>query len=1487
MKSMKKIYFYLVSVLVAACVAVGCTTDPTTDETIDQGATIEKEFMTVTAELECNEQADEESRTTLTDNNGGKVVWSEGDAIAAISADGTVTECIVVTRNGAVAEFSVPTDTQYAVYPYASDITYNSEAKSISYTLPSDYAVDGTNKVFGDKQNVMCAHLLENYLSFKNLCGYIQIQLKGSGSVKHIALRNNSAKYNTDALSGLGTINLTDADNPTFTPGTNHGSTWNHAYIKPSNVPLNSAEATSFYFIVPPQNYENMTICVQTDKGSYSLCSKSIIEVNRSMIRPIQAIDIDDLKPAVSTNLSEGGVANCYIVPQGSEAKYYSFQARKINAETNISGVAYAHISWSESEGIIDQVCYDAASGTVSFKYCGGNIEGNVQISLFNSSNSCLWSYHIWCTDKPRLLPVRGSNGTMHGVLDRDLGATHTLKSVAEVDGLTSSDASAALGLYYQYGRPTPFPRAKSIDIVKDNAAYGSNTFAEVVYGFKKYDQRFTWSNSVNSYATSLSYPRAFYKVGYSSKVASESTYAKDNNTQYTWYGKSVYHPYDNSDKMWFSENTDVVSKKSDNDPCPAGYVVDNTDGTTDYIKAFKYTKGHKGGKNCYGYYYTCPTTESFVWIATSGYRAGTSATLSSVGENFNHWAAHSTRGGDNNLAAVRITLGYNHSSDTGNPSVSATYAQLGQGFTIRCRAIDRTKLQSATVITSTFEGDGSASSPYLIKSSEELVKLAGLCDGSLVTTESTDFTTAHYALAANIDMAGVDFSPITPFNGSFDGRDYTISNLTVTPKNVTPTGLFGLTTGATIKNVKVKAGGVYVTNGAQLYTGGLVGKAIETTIDNCSFDGAVSSACSATHSCDGQAGNSSSVIGGLVGFAKNSTISNVTVTALIYSKGQFAAGVVGSIEGGSITKATFARNSRLETPMNHAGGITGCMSFDALISECTVDAPVVSGYAVHGGIVGRMQSGKVSKCLVTSNSAIEGCKDNATGVSHSGTGGIVGKIESVATKGTMAVVEKCACYADVSANIIVGGIVGYIVGDDNTTIAEEVKESLFKGKLTVAYKNSSNYNLCGGVVGCCNMNISGGGSTKVTDCVALVEGVAFNSLATSAGIGGVVGYSKSTDYSRCYSNLDIATIVSQEGKTIGEYSSILNYGSLYGRGNGTSNAVTLTDCYYYGTKVGQEAVASSANVESLTTSQMGDGTLLGKLNSAGGEWKANADGYPVPVNIPSDVNTASGEAKTRVSLIGDSISTFKGWGPNGYRYYYPISGNPTVISAAQTYWYKLIYKYMSNATLEKNIAWTGTVVARSTDANYLATDHGAGHCFVERFRDDGMGNPDVILLHGGTNDVGNRGKSIAIHPNYPTYGHADYSKSMCPTDAEMAAVFATADAVTSWEGLLLLNDTSFVEAYVKLLSMMHCKHPNAKVVMIIGDWIHEGTRQAIHKIADHYGTKWGYKCVDLQNISPYGTDEVIPKEAGCHPNEAGFEVIANYIYQQVGSYID
>lgn len=210
----------------------------------------------------------------------------------------------------------------------------------------------------------------------------------------------------------------------------------------------------------------------------------------------------------------------------------------------------------------------------------------------------------------------------------------------------------------------------------------------------------------------------------------------------------------------------------------------------------------------------------------------------------------------------------------------------------------------------------------------------------------------------------------------------------------------------------------------------------------------------------------------------------------------------------------------------------------------------------------------------------------------------------------------------------------------------------------------------------------------------------------------------------------------------------------------------------------------------------------------------------------------------------------------------------------------------MSSAVFEKNIAWSGSCVARSTSVT--TGNAAAQNCFVERFINQGLGDPNVIIFHGGTNDVRNKAKTVALYPGYPVYLASGYSAAKTPTDAEMKVVFDKADAVTTYEESQTLTDTSFVEACVKLLTMMHHRYPSAKVVMIIGDWIPEGSRQAMLKMAAHYESKYGYKCVDLQEISPYGSFAVIPKYDGsCHPEESGMEVMANYIYEQVGSYID
>ncbi len=1473
---MKKLYFYLVSMLVAAVVAVGCTEDITKDEVYDGPiGEVVKEMMTVTASLECDEPAEgEESRTTLTDNNGGKIVWSEGDAIGAISADGTITECAVTAIDGSNATFSVPADTKYAIYPYASGSTFDTEKNTLDYTMPHTRTVDGSKKVFGNKENVMCAHLVNKNLSFKNLCGYIEVKLKGTGTVKHVALRNNSGKW--DALSGLGTINFSDANEPKVTTGTDHGSTFNFAYATCSNVELSTAEATSFYFIVPPRTYENMAICVQTDKGSYAIQSKNAITVNRSMIRPISAINIDNLKPATATNLAEGGVANCYVVPQGGEAKYYSFPARKINGTANLENVAYAHISWSESPTLVTNVCYDAASGKVSFKYEGNNAEGNAHIALLDASHNILWSYHIWCTDQPQKLIITTANMN-HAILDRNLGATYTPKTVTEAKNISANEAVESMGLYYQYGRYSPFPRAASATTRADSKAFVGNTRVAVQYAFARYNQFLSCSNAVYAYNNALKYPKMFYYIGYSSAAASESTYNKTGSNA-IWYGKSVYNPFTYSDKLWHSENAHVVSKKSDNDPCPAGYCVE------DQVSAEAYLVGNAltAATGKFGAYREDATTKALIWLPYQGFRTYNTALVNYIGYNgtsignYNLWAAY-TEAPANNLNCVRI-------SGTTSPSLDAAYTQASMGAGIRCRAIDRSDLQGITPVSG-FEGQGTEASPYLIKSADDLVKLSNLCNGSAVASGPTDFKSAHYAMTTTINMSGKTFKPINNFSGVFDGKTYTISNLVVTPVSGQPNGMFGTIENATVKNLTLEQSSLNVTTN-DLCAGGFAGKATNSTFDNCTFNGIVMSACSASFVSVSGTNGASAVVGGIVAYAINTNITNCNISGQVRaSKGQFVGGMAGHIEGGKIDKCNAVRSAYIYAKSNHAGGIVARMTKDAEVTNCTVDTPVYCSYAINGGIVGRMQSGLVSNCLVTSNSEIVGHQDE-TGTSYVGTGGIVGTVQTANNQGTSAVVTNCACYANVIANVYIGGIVGEVSPTvAGTTI--EINNCLFQGSLET---RSSTYNatnktydwgVSGGVVGCIG-NGTPSGTASVSHCTALVNGIRFNTKAQYAGYGGVAGYVKKSTFNNCYSNLNVANIKDQNGTKI----TLANHGSLYGVGWWGANYgnPSFSNCYYLsGSKIGRDSgTPALTNVAALTDADMTNGTLLNKLKSVGGLWVANAEGYPVPSGVPANTGTTSTPAKTRVSVIGDSISTFEGWMPSGYVKYYP---NKTVTNASQTYWYKLIYNKMSNATLEKNIAWSGTVVARSTDADYLASDHGAGHCFVERFRDDGMGNPDVILLHGGTNDCSNRGKSIALYPGYPTYGGSGYDKTACPTKDVIQSKCASAAALTTRDQILALNDTTFVEAYIKLLCLMHQKYPQAKVVMIIGDKIHAGTRLAIQYIANYYASTWGYRCVNLQDAE-CGTISKLPDDS-THPDEAGFETMANYIYTKVGSYID
>ena len=74
-----------------------------------------------------------------------------------------------------------------------------------------------------------------------------------------------------------------------------------------------------------------------------------------------------------------------------------------------------------------------------------------------------------------------------------------------------------------------------------------------------------------------------------------------------------------------------------------------------------------------------------------------------------------------------------------------------------------------------TLEGAGTAEDPYRIATAQDLVDAA-----KALNDMDTRVVGAHLALVADIDMSGINFTPINTFSGVLDGQGHKISNFTI-----------------------------------------------------------------------------------------------------------------------------------------------------------------------------------------------------------------------------------------------------------------------------------------------------------------------------------------------------------------------------------------------------------------------------------------------------------------------------------------------------------------------------------------------------------------------------------------------------------------------------------------------------------------------------------------------------------------------------------
>ena len=129
--------------------------------------------------------------------------------------------------------------------------------------------------------------------------------------------------------------------------------------------------------------------------------------------------------------------------------------------------------------------------------------------------------------------------------------------------------------------------------------------------------------------------------------------------------------------------------------------------------------------------------------------------------------------------------------------------------------------------------GSGTAASPYLVKTADDLLTLAQ-------AAATYSFPDKHFRLENDIDMSGVrGFSPIgtskSAFSGTFDGNNHKISNLAIEGLGYNFQGLFGaIYTGGAIRNLTLENASM---SGTGFYLGALAGYSMGT-IENCHATG-------------------------------------------------------------------------------------------------------------------------------------------------------------------------------------------------------------------------------------------------------------------------------------------------------------------------------------------------------------------------------------------------------------------------------------------------------------------------------------------------------------------------------------------------------------------------------------------------------------------------------------------------------------------------
>lgn len=200
---------------------------------------------------------------------------------------------------------------------------------------------------------------------------------------------------------------------------------------------------------------------------------------------------------------------------------------------------------------------------------------------------------------------------------------------------------------------------------------------------------------------------------------------------------------------------------------------------------------------------------------------------------------------------------------------------------------------------------------------------------------------------------------------------------------------------------------------------------------------------------------------------------------------------------------------------------------------------------------------------------------------------------------------------------------------------------------------------------------------------------------------------------------------------------------------------------------------------------------------------------------------------KPSISILGDSYSTFEGYvtPSTNEMWYYEENGNKTdVDDVTETWWWQVAKE--GGYRLCVNNSYSGSTIGyRGYDGNDYSD-----RSFITRM--DNLGNPDVILVFGATND------SWADEP-VGEYKYSGWTK---------------ADFYT------------FRPAMAYMLQHLTNRYPNVEIYFILNSELRDDISNSCKTICQHYQIP----CINLQNVH----------KINGHPSVQGMKSIAQQVLE-------